>query len=663
MKRFFYSVWFKVILIAIVISLCVSVTDNIFLKIVQMDSQEAVYGFENSFEESEFFSYGLALPRLIVAERMKDESLREGESVVEASRKALEESAHSDNIEYFISIDGELFSNCGITDKSDFRQDGIYDIFERRPDGEIYESYSGNRRRYGNLMYGYLEELKGEILIYSRVSDEAYNEYEKVWLEQEKLIRDMIVFSVIAFFTVLLLLLLIIYLHGKDSNGRLKEKEASDSYTEVILGYILLSCVSALYLFARVNEAFFDGDIPLYLARMAIAGVMAVFTTAVALCIVSLGDKIKRKRIFKESIICAIIRKVFRIAVVIAKMLSALAVRIYKSVLYAFAESSILYTLGLLALYTVFVVCLGVAAADNWIIIAYIVFPIIGAVLFVVRRARDLDNIKLGVRMLQDNDFGYKINGIESEDMKRLADDINSLGEGLDEAVGARVRAERMKSELITNVSHDLKTPLTSIINYAGLLSEMENLPEEAADYIKIISAKSERLKNLTADLFEISKANSGSENIDFEKVDISLLVNQALGEHDKEIRDSGLNFVCDVEKEVFVYADGRKLSRVISNLIDNVLKYTMKNTRVFVSVKAEYSNAVVKFKNVASYPMNFSGEYIVERFARGDESRTGEGNGLGLAIAKSYTELCKGNLSVEVDGDVFTVNVYLPLI
>ncbi len=218
------------------------------------------------------------------------------------------------------------------------------------------------------------------------------------------------------------------------------------------------------------------------------------------------------------------------------------------------------------------------------------------------------------------------------------------------------MKAERLKTDLITNVSHDLKTPLTSIINYTQLLSELDNLPEEAKDYIAIISKKSDRLKILTQDLFDISKVQSGNEQIVNERLDVSLLINQALGEQNAEIVSSGITFVADTEKELHIYADGRKMSRVVSNLISNILKYSLKGTRAFVTAKKQDNKAVIEFKNISAYPMDFSSDEITSRFVRGDKSRSEEGSGLGLAIAKGYTEACGGCFDVVIDGDLFKV-------
>ena len=189
---------------------------------------------------------------------------------------------------------------------------------------------------------------------------------------------------------------------------------------------------------------------------------------------------------------------------------------------------------------------------------------------------------------------------------------------------------------------------------YTELLSQIEDLPEEARDYVSVISKKSERLKNLTLDLFDISKVQIGNEDVILEKIDVSVLINQSLGEHDNEIKSSELPFFVEAPKELYIAADGRKMSRVVSNLINNILKYTLKNTRVFITAFEKEGNVIIEFKNIASYPMNFNPDEITQRFTRGDESRTQEGNGLGLAIAKSYTEICNGKFEIVTDGDMF---------
>ncbi len=226
-----------------------------------------------------------------------------------------------------------------------------------------------------------------------------------------------------------------------------------------------------------------------------------------------------------------------------------------------------------------------------------------------------------------------------------------------------RERAEQQRQEFTANVSHDLKTPLTSILNYSDLLGKMDLTPEEANDYARIIYQKGLRLKNLTSDLFDISKVQSGAEQIISERLDACTLARQALAEQDKAVQESGLTVKAAIpERELPIWADGRKLSRVLENLIGNCVKYALKGTRVFLSVAEENGQAIIELKNTANYEMDFAADEITERFVRGDAARSTEGSGLGLAIAKSYTEACGGTFDVSVDGDQFKVRIGFPV-
>lgn len=282
---------------------------------------------------------------------------------------------------------------------------------------------------------------------------------------------------------------------------------------------------------------------------------------------------------------------------------------------------------------------------------------------FIAKRLSGFDRIVDALRRLRAGDLGFKLTDMPEGVFAEMAEDINSLGDGMQAALQNEVRAERMKSELITNVSHDLKTPLTSILNYADLLSQMELTPEEANDYARIIHQKGLRLKNLTSDLFDISKVQSGAEQIVSERLDACTLVRQALAEQDKAVQESGLTVKAAIpEHELPIWADGRKLSRVLENLIGNCVKYAMKGTRVFLSVAEENGQAVIELKNTANYEMDFDADEITERFVRGDAARSTEGSGLGLAIAKSYTEACGGSFTVSVDGDLFKARIAFPV-
>ncbi|SHK87118.1 Histidine kinase-, DNA gyrase B-, and HSP90-like ATPase, partial [Clostridium cavendishii DSM 21758] len=237
----------------------------------------------------------------------------------------------------------------------------------------------------------------------------------------------------------------------------------------------------------------------------------------------------------------------------------------------------------------------------------------------------------------------------------KLAKNINNLKSGLKDALGKEMKSERMKSELITNVSHDLKTPLTSIINYVDLLKKEELESQKANDYIAILDRKSQRLKALIEDLFEASKATSGALDMNIEKIEITELLKQTLAELDEKIVASRLNFKVNLGVEkIYVMGDGRRTYRVFENLIQNILKYSLAGTRVYIDLIKEENSIKLVMKNIAAYEMNFDATEIAERFKRGDLSRNTEGSGLGLAIAKSIMELQNGKLDLEVDGDLF---------
>lgn len=280
---------------------------------------------------------------------------------------------------------------------------------------------------------------------------------------------------------------------------------------------------------------------------------------------------------------------------------------------------------------------------------------------FLIRRIDGFDRIVAALQRMRGGDLSFRLTDMPEGVFAAMAEDLGSLGDGMQAALQNEVRAERMKSELITNVSHDLKTPLTSILSYSDLLSQLELTPEEANDYAKIIHQKSLRLKNLTSDLFDISKAQSGVEQMVCERLDAVTLVRQALAE--QEAQNSGLVLKVTLpERELPIWADGRKMSRVLENLIGNCVKYAMKGTRVFVSLDERDGKAVFEVKNTANYEMDFAADEITERFVRGDAARSTEGSGLGLAIAKSYTEACGGIFEVEVDGDQFKVRISFPV-
>ena len=247
-------------------------------------------------------------------------------------------------------------------------------------------------------------------------------------------------------------------------------------------------------------------------------------------------------------------------------------------------------------------------------------------------------------------------------DLKGHAEALNNISGGLTTAVDEQMKSERFKAELITNVSHDLKTPLTSIINYVNLLKTTDQTDPRAQTYIEVLDRKSLRLKKLTEDLVEASKASTGVLAVNREKIGMAQLLDQALGEYEEKLEEKRLAVVRTVpEGESYVYADGRHLWRVIDNLLSNCAKYALEGTRVYIELVRGKGTVSLSVKNISREALNVPPERLMERFVRGEESRSTEGSGLGLSIARSLTELQGGTFELAVDGDLFKAVVTLP--
>lgn len=245
-------------------------------------------------------------------------------------------------------------------------------------------------------------------------------------------------------------------------------------------------------------------------------------------------------------------------------------------------------------------------------------------------------------------------------DFKRHGENLNAIGEGMNRAVDQRMRSERLKTELITNVSHDIKTPLTSIVNYVDLLKK-EELPQTAAEYVAVLDRQSRRLKKLTEDLVEASKASTGNMKVELQPIVVNEIIHQAIGDYDQRLTAGKLEtIVSTYQGNVSAMADGRLLWRVLDNLLSNVCKYAMAGSRVYIDLSEKEGHVLLSMKNVSRDPLNISADELMERFVRGDASRHTEGSGLGLNIAKSLMELMGGTFAISVDGDLFKAELTL---
>jgi len=247
-------------------------------------------------------------------------------------------------------------------------------------------------------------------------------------------------------------------------------------------------------------------------------------------------------------------------------------------------------------------------------------------------------------------------------ELKAHGKNLNSITDGMQRAIQEKMKSEHLKTELITNVSHDIKTPLTSIINYVDLLKKEPIASDSAREYLDVLDRQSARLKKLIEDLIEASKASTGNLPVSLEDTDLNVLLTQAAGEYESRLAQSRLEMVWELsEQSPHISADGKLLWRVFDNLFNNICKYALEGTRVYLSTMVKDGRAVVAMKNISRCALNISSDELMERFVRGDSSRNTEGSGLGLSIAKSLTELQKGSFSIDIDGDLFKVSVSFP--
>ncbi len=279
------------------------------------------------------------------------------------------------------------------------------------------------------------------------------------------------------------------------------------------------------------------------------------------------------------------------------------------------------------------------------------------------RFLRDVFTLTRGLDELQAGETYTPLAFPKGSLLSQSATVLNALDNGIEAAVEQRNRSNRMRVELITNVSHDLKTPLTSIINYADLLCE-ENLPAPASEYASALQLKAYRLKGMVQDVFELSKATSGNLTVEKQFLDLAKLLRQTLADMEERIAQSTLTFKLNIASEpVMIEADGEKLYRIFQNLIVNALQYSLENSRVHIQLGIEEGYAYTKVKNTSRQELDFDPAEIVERFVRADASRTTEGSGLGLSIVQSFTEACGGSFTIDIDADMFTACVCFPIV
>jgi len=319
----------------------------------------------------------------------------------------------------------------------------------------------------------------------------------------------------------------------------------------------------------------------------------------------------------------------------------------------------------LLALFGLLVLAIGRHTPNNFVGFYFSICVIAAMVYLIYRYVRRFQNTVYDtgllinqISLVKSGDLSSPLELPNDADLNKAARELNDIQSGIGRAVDERMKSEHMKVDLITNVSHDLKTPLTSIISYVDLLKQEDGLPEHVKDYIQVLAEKSDRLKNMVQDIFEVSKATSGNIELNLENLDLGKLIRQTLADMNEAVEASGLTFKVDIpDSPVMILADGKLLYRVFQNLIGNALQYSLEGSRVFVTIDLSGARCTAAIKNTSRFELDNEKD-MTERFVRGDSSRTTNGSGLGLSIARSFTEACKGNFHIGTNADLFIAEV-----
>lgn len=424
---------------------------------------------------------------------------------------------------------------------------------------------------------------------------------------------------------------------------------------------VVMACVG---IFAFWTNRFFYGDamhivrvynysiyIQLVLLALALGGL--AFGLILAL-LLSFATRVKCGKWWRNTVIYRVLRLIWRVVKAICHWFG----RVGRMIPIVWRTALIMLGLYILLF---LIVILTLSGRPFWLFFLILFLAVIYAA--AIFGAWQMKSLKKAGQQLADGKFNEKIDTTHMYwEFKSHAENLNSIGDGLSKEVAQRMKSERLKTELITNVSHDIKTPLTSIINYVDLLQKAKT-DEERAEYLAVLDRQSHRLKKLTEDLVEASKASTGNISVNLAPTNTQEIINQSYGEYSAKLEAGRLNTVINIPEPVpVIMADGRLLWRVIDNLFNNVVKYALPETRVYVDVHVEGSEAVISMKNISRAALNISAEELMERFVRGDASRSTEGSGLGLNIARSLTELQHGKFSISTDGDLFKAEIRLPL-
>lgn len=547
------------------------------------------------------------------------------------------------------------------TDGNYYSSDGIYYYDEDYDYGFYEDDYGNTWAKCENLYdlpdYKATDNDDSGITVFFAPKAEKLTAMEKEYTEA---LNDMyraklfvIVFGVIEFMLVCYLLLICAYNAEPESEERWKQNSFLKKVpTEVYLILMVLAITFAFVFgacwnyYVSITKNIFDNA----LANSVFRNILAVALFALAYfagfgSLMEFVGKIKTRSVFKESLICRLCKFLWR--------------KYKETSLYHYFHG---LPLGIKLTWKFILIFVGIFVVMSSRLTMLILLAV--EIVLCISMLRDFSQLSKLSKQIdslgEEKPYEGKIR--KNSPVYAESEKLNSVQDKVRESVEQQIQSELLKIELVTNVSHDLKTPLTSIISYIDLLKKMD-LDDEASSYVKILDKKAQKLKGIVSDVFSIAKATSGVD-VNLTKLDFVMLLNQCIADAEDKIADSGKIVKININADsAMVMGDGDKLYRVFQNIVDNALNYSMDGTRIFLDVYKKADRIVFAEKNISATPINFTEEEILERFVRGDKSRTDGGSGLGLSISKSFTEACGGIFNIEIDGDMFKAIVEMPII
>lgn len=476
--------------------------------------------------------------------------------------------------------------------------------------------------------------------------DDEYMHYSNIFYKLYQIRHLMLAAAIVSFTANLILFCFLMAAAGHRAGADGIHKNFMDRIPFDI--YIIFAATAVILISAGMID-FAESCLYGYSLRSGIVAALLFTLNAAVLLMFSmtLSTRVKTRSLWNNTVI-------YRISKWIGKHFQSFTESI------SFIWKGVLLLCAFMVIEVIFYIC---ALSETYIMAPLCIFFHLGVFILVILALINMHRIKESGEKLARGNIGYitDTNGM-FWDFKKHAENLNSIGDGMSKAVEERMQSERMKTELITNVSHDIKTPLTSIINYVDLIKK-ENIEDETAlQYLEVLDRQSARLKKLIEDLVEASKASTGNITAEPMPMTIGEMLSQTVAEYGDRLLKSGLEAVMHCDDSLRIMADGRLLWRVLDNLMGNVCKYSKEGTRVYIDAVEDRGSCKITIKNISRNPLNIDPEELMERFVRGDSSRATEGSGLGLSIARSLTELQGGSLNLFIDGDLFKTELRLPL-